>query len=75
MVSIVRTSMGRMKNALQAFNILAESCLGSFLSYFGLWTGALVSGLEGKGSMSMGLSMLVLLFSIASTLNLFTRND
>ena len=75
MVSVVRTSMGRMRNALQAFNMLAESCLGSFLSYFGLWTGALVSGLERKGGASIGSSILVLLSSTASTLNLFTGND
>jgi len=56
-------------------NALVESHLGSLLSYFGLQTGALVLGSKGESDVSMGSFVLVLLSSIASTLNLFTRND
>jgi len=34
-----------------------------------------VSGLEEEGGISMDLFVLVLLFSMASTLNLFTKSD
>ena len=64
-----------MKDTLQASNTLAESYLGSFLSYFGLWMRALVLGSERESSMSVGLFVLILLSSMASTLNLFTRSD
>jgi len=54
--------------------MLAEDYLGSFLSYFDLWTGAFVAGLE-ESNTSVSSFVLVLLSSMASILNLFTRSN
>ena len=74
-MSVVRASMNRMRNTPQASNTLVESHLGSFFSHFGLQTGTLVLGLEGERGMSISSSVLVLLFSMASILNLFTKSN
>ena len=49
--------------------------MGSLLFYFGLWIGVLILESEREGSASMGSSVLVLLSSMTSTLNLFKRSD
>jgi len=74
LVSVVLISIGKMIDILWASRVLAESCLGSLFSYFGLRGRAFLSRAE-RRSASIDSQISVLTSSMFNTANLFTNSD
>ena len=76
LVSVVLISIGRIIDIPQASRVLAESCLGNLLFYFGLWGWATLSGVEGeREGMFIGSWISVLISFTSNTANLLTSGD
>ena len=73
LVSVVLSSIASCREVLCTSNILVESWMGNFFSYFGLWEKGLCLGAEEEGASIDSLSSV--LVSTSSTVNLFTSGQ
>ena len=74
-MSIVLSSTARIRDIPYASRVLVESSLGSCFSHFGLQMREWMTGLEEGEYTSLGSLLSILIFSILSTVNLFTGSD
>ena len=79
-MSVVQSSIVRIREALCISSALTESCFGSLFSHFSLQVAGVVAGEKGgegggEKNMTIGSHTLVLDFSMSSIQNLFTRGN